>query len=191
MQITKAMELVASSKLRKAKERQERCRPYFTGLKQTLESIETATHDFSSPYQQHREVKKRCLIVIAGDRGLAGGYNSNVQIRSAAAWRRPCLCAADRQADGGVFRAQRCGNADQNLPEAASVSVADCFTISNLVTQGYLSGQYDEVSVVYTRFVSMLTQTPAQDSLRFEKLEGQTKPAFASSCSMSRAFRGL
>ena len=47
MQITKAMELVASSKLRKAKERQERCRPYFTGLKQTLESIETATHDFS------------------------------------------------------------------------------------------------------------------------------------------------
>ena len=78
MQITKAMELVASSKLRKAKERQERCRPYFMGLKQTLESIETATNDFSSPYQQQREIKKRCLIVIAGDRGLAGGYNSNV-----------------------------------------------------------------------------------------------------------------
>lgn len=46
MQITKAMELVASSKLRKAKERQERCRPYFTGLKQTLESIETANARF-------------------------------------------------------------------------------------------------------------------------------------------------
>ena len=58
--------------------------------------------------------------------------------------------------------------------EAASVSVADCFTISNLVTQGYLSGQYDEVSVVYTRFVSMLTQTPAQDSLLpLEKLEAK------------------
>ena len=60
------------------------------------------------------------------------------------------------------------------MPEAASVSVADCFTISNLVTQGYLSGQYDEVSVVYTRFVSMLTQTPAQDSLLpLEKLEAK------------------
>ena len=148
MQITKAMELVASSKLRKAKERQERCRPYFTGLKQTLESIETATHDFSSPYQQHREVKKRCLIVIAGDRGLAGGYNSNV-FKSVL----PLLT---------------------EFAEAASVSVADCFTISNLVTQGYLSGQYDEVSVVYTCFVSMLTQTPAQDSLLpLEKLEAK------------------
>ena len=78
MQITKAMELVASSKLRKAKERQESCRPYFTGLKKALDDIEAATRDFSSPYQQKREVKKRCLIVIAGDRGLAGGYNSNI-----------------------------------------------------------------------------------------------------------------
>lgn len=78
MQITKAMELVASSKLRKAKERQERCRPYFTGLHQTLENIEKAASDFSSPYQKQRDIKKRCVIVIAGDRGLAGGYNSNV-----------------------------------------------------------------------------------------------------------------
>ena len=49
MQITKAMELVASSKLRRAKERKERCRPYFTGLHQTLRDIEAATSDFSSP----------------------------------------------------------------------------------------------------------------------------------------------
>ena len=49
MQITKAMELVASSKLRRAKERQERSRPYFTGLRQTLSDIEAATSDFSSP----------------------------------------------------------------------------------------------------------------------------------------------
>ena len=48
--------------------------------------------------------------------------------------------------------------------EAACVSVSDCFTISNLITKGYLNGQYDEVAVVYTRFVSMLTQTPAHDA---------------------------
>ena len=77
MQITKAMELVASSKLRKAKERQERARPYFEELGRTLRQIESATRDFSSPYQIARDVKKRCIIIIAGDRGLAGGYNSN------------------------------------------------------------------------------------------------------------------
>ena len=56
MQITKAMELVASSKLRKAKERQERCRPYFLGLKETLDEIEAATSDFSSPYQETQRI---------------------------------------------------------------------------------------------------------------------------------------
>ena len=60
--------------------------------------------------------------------------------------------------------------------EAASVSVSDCFTISNLITKGYLNGQYDEVSVVYTRFVSMLTQTPARDALLpLEKLEAKAE----------------
>ena len=49
--------------------------------------------------------------------------------------------------------------------EAGSVSVADCFAISDLITKGYLSGQFDEVSIVYTQFVSMLTQTPASESL--------------------------
>ena len=175
MQITKAMELVASSKLRKAKERQERCRPYFTGLKQTLESIETATHDFSSPYQQHREVKKRCLIVIAGDRGLAGGYNSNVFKSVLPLLREGPVCVLPIGKRTVEFFARNdVEMLTTEFAEAASVSVADCFTISNLVTQGYLSGQYDEVSVVYTRFVSMLTQTPAQDSLLpLEKLEAK------------------
>ena len=80
MQITKAMELVASSKLRRAKERQERCRPYFTELRNTLDEIEATTNDFSSPYHANRTVKKACLIVIAGDRGLAGGFSESRRV---------------------------------------------------------------------------------------------------------------
>lgn len=57
MQITKAMELVASSKLRRAKARQERCRPYYTQLKRTLDSIEATALDFSSPFQSGRPLK--------------------------------------------------------------------------------------------------------------------------------------
>lgn len=177
MQITKAMELVASSKLRKAKERQERSRPYFAGLKETLIDIESNTSDFVSPYQKQREVKKRCLIMIAGDRGLAGGYNSNI-----------IKAVTEKMQDGlptcilpiGKRAVDFCNRKGIEIlttefAEAACVSIPDCFTISNLVTQGYLSGQFDEVSIIYTQFVSMLTQTPKADSLLPLKAEGGHK----------------
>ena len=83
MQITKAMELVASSKLRGAKLRAEQSRPYFNVLHQTLADIVASTQDFYSPYTARREVKKRCYVVIAGDRGLAGGYQTPEQAQQA------------------------------------------------------------------------------------------------------------
>ena len=167
MQITKAMELVASSKLRKAKERQERCRPYFTGLKKTLDDIEAATSDFSSPYQQRREVKKRCLIVIAGDRGLAGGYNSNV-FKAAQELMQdgaPVCVVPIGKRTVDFFTRRGVEILTDEFAEAADISVADCFTISSMVTKGYREGQFDEVSILYTQFVSMLTQTPASEKL--------------------------
>ena len=167
MQITKAMELVASSKLRKAKERQERCRPYFTGLKKTLDDIEAATSDFSSPYQQRREVKKRCLIVIAGDRGLAGGYNSNVFKAAQELMQRgaPVCVVPIGKRTVDFFARRGVEILTTEFAEAADISVADCFTISNMVTKGYREGQFDEVSILYTQFISMLTQTPASEEL--------------------------
>ena len=78
MQITKAMELVASSKMRRAKERVEHSRPYFETLHKTLTEIAAADPRARNPYLRRAEIKKTLLIVIAGDRGLAGGYNSNV-----------------------------------------------------------------------------------------------------------------
>ena len=166
MQITKAMELVASSKLRKAKERQERCRPYFTGLHQTLENIEKAASDFSSPYQKQRDIKKRCVIVIAGDRGLAGGYNSNVfkSVLPLIEGGNVCVLPIGKRTVEFFIRNQ-VEILTTEFAEAADVSVADCFTISNLITKGYLAGQFDAVSIVYTQFVSMLTQTPVCDNL--------------------------
>lgn len=166
MQITKAMELVASSKLRKAKERQERCRPYFTGLHQTLENIEKAASDFSSPYQKQRDIKKRCVIVIAGDRGLAGGYNSNVfkSVLPLIEDGNVCVLPIGKRTVE-FFARNQVEILTTEFAEAADVSVADCFTISNLITKGYLDGQFDAVSIVYTQFVSMLTQTPVYDNL--------------------------
>ena len=177
MQITKAMELVASSKLRKAKERQERSRPYFTEMRSTLASIEASTRDFSSPYQKQREVKKRCLIMIAGDRGLAGGYNSNI-IKAVTEIMQDgvpvCILPIGKRA---VDFCNRNGIEilTTEFAEAALISISDCFTISNLITQGYLGGQFDEVSIIYTQFVSMLTQTPTSESLLPLKPEAERK----------------
>ena len=78
MQITKAMELVASSKMRRAKERVEHSRPYFETLYKTLTEIAAADPRARNPYLRRSEIKRTLLVVIAGDRGLAGGYNANV-----------------------------------------------------------------------------------------------------------------
>ena len=78
MQITKAMELVASSKLRRAKERADACRPYFTALYETMCEIQSENPAFFSPFTRKKEEGEILLIVVAGDRGLAGGFNNNI-----------------------------------------------------------------------------------------------------------------
>ena len=78
MQITKAMELVASSKMRRAKERVEHSRPYFETLYESLTKIAAADPRARNPYLRRDDIKRTLLVVFAGDRGLAGGYNANV-----------------------------------------------------------------------------------------------------------------
>ena len=78
MQITKAMELVASSKMRRAKERALAARPYFNTMYETITRLAAETRDGDSVYTRRRPVKNSLYIVIAGDRGLAGGYNANL-----------------------------------------------------------------------------------------------------------------
>ena len=78
MQITKAMELVASSKLRKAKERADNCKPYFEVLHSTLQDIAGGYVGFSSIYVKKPVNETCCYVVVAGDRGMAGGYNANL-----------------------------------------------------------------------------------------------------------------
>ena len=77
-QITKAMEMVAASKLRRAQAQVLNSRPYFEILRNTIDDIVENNLDFSSPYLTEKEEGNVLYIVIAGDRGLAGGYNSNI-----------------------------------------------------------------------------------------------------------------
>ena len=162
MQITKAMELVASSKLRKAKEMAEVCRPYFETMHQTLADIAQGNTDFSSVYARESQNEKRCYVLIAGDRGLAGGYNTNLF---------KCLEAASSGQDfvvlpigkKAVEYSKRNGFAcvTESFGEIADVSVADCFEMANLLCGEFKKGEFGHIDLCYTRFVSMLSQQPS------------------------------
>ena len=161
MQITKAMELVASSKLRKAKERAETCRPYFQTLHGTLQDIAEGNTDFSSVYAKEAKSEKYCYVMIAGDRGLAGGYNANLF---------KCLEAASAGKDFVVLpigkkaveyaRRKSIPCITEQFAEIADISVADCFEMSNLLCEEFKKGSFGHIELCYTKFVSMLSQQP-------------------------------
>ena len=159
-QITKAMEMVAASKLRKAQNQVLNSRPYFETLYATIHDIANADREFSSPYLEKRAVKKTAFVVIAGDRGLAGGYNSNV-IKLAAAnmeGKDAAVLPIGKKAVD-YFRSKGYPLLSDSYAEAAEVGVGDCFSIAKLLSREYLAGNFDEIQIVYTTFVSVLSQT--------------------------------
>ena len=161
MQITKAMELVASSKLRKAKERAETCRPYFTELHQTLKDIARENTDFSSVYAKESVNQKTCYVVIAGDRGLAGGYNTNLFkcLETAAKGKDYMVLPVGKKAVE-YFRQRGIECLTEQFAEAGDISVADCFEMTNLLCAEFRKGTFGHIELCYTVFTSMLSQQP-------------------------------
>ena len=166
MQITKAMELVASSKLRKAKERADICRPYFRELYRTLQNIASENTEFFSVYAKKTVSDRYCYIVLAGDRGLAGGYNANLL---------KCLEAESEGKDFVVLpigkkaveyvQRKKIDCVTETFGEIADISVADCFEIAHLLCEEFKKGKFGHIELCYTTFVSMLSQQPEVSSL--------------------------
>lgn len=167
-QITKAMELVSSSKLRKAKLRAEQARPYFNELYKSMCEIASANTDFSTVFTVKRPIKHRLFIVVAGDRGLAGGYNSNVLKMAAAAHEndaeKPKIIAIGRKA--GEYFAKRdyeivasYANIAENIKPNQAQDIAD------IAINMFRSGEIDEVVVFFTMFVSSISQEAQQMSV--------------------------
>lgn len=161
-QITKAMEMVAASKLRRAQAQVLSSRPYFEILYSTIADIASSNRDFSSPYLQERPVKKALYIVIAGDRGLAGGYNSNILklVQSEIAGKDAVVLPIGKKALD-YFKGKQIPTFTEQYAEAAELTVGDCFSVSKQVSKAFLAGEFDQITVAYTNFVSVLSQTPA------------------------------
>ena len=160
-QITKAMEMVAASKLRHAQARVMNSRPYFEILYSTINDIVDTNQDFSSPYLNKRPVKKIAYIVNAGDRGLAGGYNSNILklVQAETAGKEITVLPIGKKALG-YYRNHGVSMLTESYAEAADVSIGDCFSVAKQLSKAFLNGEFDEVHVAFTTFVSVLSQTP-------------------------------
>ena len=167
-QITRAMQFVAASKLKRAQDATLAARPYSTKLEEVLADIATVLSGEDHPLLVRREEGKRLIILITTDRGLAGALNTNT-IRFAA------LQITGHDGDLTVVTVGRKGRDAMRrarVPLEAHFegygerpSFADVLPLARLVTDDYLAGTYNRVDVVFSRFVSTLVQKPAMDEL--------------------------
>ena len=161
-QITKAMEMVAASKLRGAQDRVLASRPYFEVLHQTMHDIAASGSDMSSPFVQKPRGEKYCFVVIAGDRGLAGGYNNNVlKMAMAEMAGKDVVVQPIGKKATEYFRSHNVPILNTLYPVAENINAGECFTMANTICKEYLAGTFDQVILCYTNFVTVLTQTPS------------------------------
>jgi F-type H+-transporting ATPase subunit gamma len=166
MQITRAMQLVAASKLRKAKERADATRPTFKVLHDTLVDIAVGNTDFESPYTEANANEKWLYVVIAGDRGMAGGYNANIfrKMAELTEGKKFDVLPLGKKAVE-YYRHREANIVTEAFAEVANINMGDCLSIADIICDAYKKGEYGHIAVCYTGFISMLTQRPSSSAL--------------------------
>ena len=158
-QITKAMEMVASSKLRRAQMRMQNSRPYFETIYGCLRQIAATHPQVSSLYLQSRPKLPAAVVVIAGDRGLAGGYNTNLLKKAMEEIREDSLVIPVGK-KALEYLSGKMSLSTKDYAQAESLTLGDCFTIAKNLCKEYQAGTIGEVKIVYTQFLSVLQQAP-------------------------------
>ncbi|HEX3797098.1 MAG TPA: ATP synthase F1 subunit gamma [Verrucomicrobiae bacterium] len=158
-QITKAMQMVAASKMRKAQMAAIAGRPYAQLMNHVLGEVAGSGGDFSNPLMDKREVKKRAIIVVSTDKGLCGGLNSNL-MREASKFDRnvTVFVTAGRKASQFIARTKRDLAAEFTYKDAPTF--AEARAIAKFARDLFLSGKVDQVDILYTNFISTLNQKP-------------------------------
>jgi len=150
LHLTKAMGLVASSKMRRANEAMKKGREYRGALEAFVAELSKSSECRKSPYMQVRgdDISRTRFIVIAGDRGLAGGYNANI-VRLAAEYKGAQFIPIGKRA------CERFG-AEINSSERYSADEAD--ELARALCADFAAGEYDRLGIISTKYVSMMTQ---------------------------------
>ena len=163
-QITKAMQMVASAKMRKAQGAALAGRPYSELINKVLVSVRKHADVTLHPLLAVREVKRELVIVISTDKGLCGALNTNL-LREASAFdeHKTDFVSSGRKAQQHLARLRRKLTADFPLPDAPALR--DTKAISKYCIDQFLSGNVDKVTVLYTKFINTLTQQPTVRTL--------------------------
>ncbi|MBD5608412.1 MAG: F0F1 ATP synthase subunit gamma [Desulfovibrio sp.] len=182
-QITKAMNMVASAKLRSSQARIERFRPYAARYREVIGELASKAETTSHPLLEDRADKKHCgIVLITSDRGLCGGFNANIILKA-------LQILSDKKKEGkqvSFFCVGRKGrDAVRNLGVEPALSIADrlgsidfplAIDVAQEVAERYVRGELDEVYLVYGEFESMAQQPPRVLSLlplRPQKVESE------------------
>ena len=171
-QITKAMKMVSAAKLRRAQEAAMAARPYAQTLDKVMGQLMAGAEPgaVSHPLLTSRPVKKVELVVITSDRGLAGGFNSNITRKAAKYLNeqhgKVDVVVTTLGRKGNDFMRGRGANVRKDFAGVlAKVSYEKAAAIAAEVSERFLAGDVDAVYVMYNEFVSVVTQTPKMSQL--------------------------
>ena len=165
--ITKAMEMVAAAKMRKAQDRMEASRPYAEKIRTVIGHLMQARPDYRHPFMQEREAKRVGFIIVSTDRGLCGGLNANLfrhTLREMRAWQEKGVeievCLVGKKAAQFFKRL--------NVDIVASIQdlgdvprVQDLIGAIQVMLNGYSEGTLDRLFLVHNVFVNTMSQKPA------------------------------
>ena len=148
LHLTKAMGLVASSKIRRALDKMARSREYEEAFSGLVGALSRSAECMKSPFMAQREIKKERIIVIAGDRGLAGGYNANV-------FR---LLNEYENAEVITIGKRACDRFAQDVVLAETFSPTDAAALSKKLCDDFKEEKFDRLGIISTKYVSMMSQ---------------------------------
>ena len=158
-QITKAMQMVASSKMRRAQLSALAGRPYAASMNRVLSAVSGHAGDFNHPLLEVREVKKRAVILVSTDKGLCGALNSNL-MREAAKFDKNTTAYISAGKKGAQFIARTKRQLVAEFTYKDSPLFSEARAISKFAQDLFLKGETDQVDILFTNFISTLNQKP-------------------------------
>jgi F-type H+-transporting ATPase subunit gamma len=169
--ITRAMEMVAASKMRKTQERMRASKPYANKIYDVVKHIARANSEYRHPFMINREIKRVGLIVVTSDRGLCGGLNTNLlreTIHNLRKWANKGqeidVCVIGRK--GQAFFKRAGGRVIASVDQLGDApKLQDVIGVVKVMIDAYVDGQIDALHVVYNEFVNTMTQNPTMKQL--------------------------
>ncbi|MFC0390459.1 ATP synthase F1 subunit gamma [Paenibacillus mendelii] len=165
-QITKAMEMVAAAKLKRAQDAAIAARPYTDTIREVVASIASGAGNVKHPMLQSREIKRTAYLVITSDRGLAGGYNVNVLRKVSIALKENHKSAAEYdifvigRKGRDYFTRRNIALSEEATGLSDSPKFSDIKSIAAKAVRGFEEGAYDELYLVYNQFQNAMMQIP-------------------------------